>query len=213
MSTHATIAQKISSAKSAVLRRYADWRVGATRDEKFVYRTSPNVLLTFDDYGSADQIKRILKALRAANVRAMFFLQGDWASEHPELVTRLESAGHIIGNHTTTHPNLLELTDEQVKQEILDGPDTEFVRPPMGRYNRRIRNIIHGLGKKIAYWSIDSDDWQGVSGEQIIAKVSNELHQGAVILMHIHADNTIAVLPELIKTIRDRGFELERSAN
>lgn len=208
-----TFTQKLAFAKSAVLRRYADWRVGATREEKFVYRTSPNVLLTFDDYGTAKQIDQILMHLKTANVKAMFFAQGDWATEHPELIAKLEAAGHILGNHTTTHPNLLELTDNQIKEEVLGGPDTEFVRPPMGRYNQRVRNVIHGLGKKVAYWSLDSDDWQGVSGEQIIAKVSNELHPGAVILMHMHADNTIAVLPELIKTIRARGFELEPLQN
>ena len=206
--TRINISNRFKFAKSAVLRRYADWRVGATRDEKFVYRHGPEVVLTFDDYGSTSQIDQILAHLKSVNVQAMFFLQGDWANQHPELVNRLAQAGHIIGNHTTTHPNLLELSSAEVLAEITGGPDTEFVRPPMGRYNQRIRDIVHGLDKKIAYWSIDSDDWQGVTGAQIIAKITNELHPGAVILMHIHADNTIAILPELIHAIRAQGYTL-----
>src|SRR6185437_3425519 len=76
----------IRHAISRVLHKYADLRIGATEDEKRCYKHSDSILLTFDDYGSSAQVNDILAILQTKNVRAMFFLQGDWAAEHPDLV-------------------------------------------------------------------------------------------------------------------------------
>jgi peptidoglycan/xylan/chitin deacetylase (PgdA/CDA1 family) len=199
---------RLQHARQSLLKRYAGFRVGATRNEKRAYKPSPSILLTFDDYGSASQVWRLLEILAAEDVRAMFFLQGDWAERHPQLVTAIADAGHIIGNHTYSHPDLLALSDEEVEMQIRRGPASSWLRPPQGRYNRRIRAVAHRLGYHICYWTIDSDDWQGLSAAAISRKVLAEIHPGAVILFHLHADNTIGVLPQLIRDIRARGYEL-----
>ena len=198
----------LQHARHTLLKRYADFRVGATAAEKRAYRTGPSILLTFDDYGSPAQVERLLQILAAAGVCAMFFLQGDWAGREPQLVAEIAAAGHIIGNHTYSHPDLLALSDADIESEIRRGPASAWLRPPQGRYNRRVRNIAHRLGYRICYWTIDSDDWQGVPAEQISRKILAELHPGAVILFHLHADNTLSVLPQLIRDIRARGYEL-----
>jgi peptidoglycan/xylan/chitin deacetylase (PgdA/CDA1 family) len=191
-----------------VLKAYADWRVGATDDEKRAYKTSDSILLTFDDYGTESQVTELLSVLRRDKVRAMFFLQGDWADANPDLVKAIAKSGHVIGNHTYSHKNMIALSNEEIRSEIVRGVKSTWLRPPQGKYNSRIRNIARGLGFRICYWSTDSDDWQGVSGDYISRKVLSEIGPGSVILFHMHADNTIKVLPSLIEAIRSRGYEL-----
>jgi peptidoglycan/xylan/chitin deacetylase (PgdA/CDA1 family) len=199
---------RVLRAKTRFMQAYADWRVSATYAEKHAYKTSDSILLTFDDYGTPAQITDLLKLLASENVRAMFFLQGDWAQANPDLVDRIAAAGHAIGNHTYSHPDLRRLTDDEVRTEITSGLSCSWLRPPQGRYNARIRAIAKELGYRICYWSIDSDDWQGSSAEYMERKILQELHPGAVILFHAHAAHTIEALPSIIRGIRSRGFKL-----
>jgi peptidoglycan/xylan/chitin deacetylase (PgdA/CDA1 family) len=169
---------------------------------------SDSILFTFDDYGTSAQITKLLKVLGDDGVKAVFFLQGDWAEKNPALVAKIQAAGQLIGNHTYSHADLLSLSDKEVRQEIAKGPSSAWLRPPRGRYNDRIRKIASEFGMTIKYWSIDSDDWQGFSKDVIVRKVAPQLKSGAVILFHIHADQTVLALPELIEQARARGFQL-----
>src|SRR5437667_12512731 len=85
---------------SRVLHQYADWRIGATPTEKVCYKQSESVLLTFDDYGTPEQVETLLSILTNKNTKAMFFVTGEWAHKYPEVVARIREAGHILGNHT-----------------------------------------------------------------------------------------------------------------
>lgn len=193
-------------AKQRVFKAYADMRVGATPAEIRCHKPDDSILLTFDDFGSAEEIADLLRILAEADARAMFFLQGDWAATHGELVQRIAGAGHIIGNHTYSHASLLELPDAAVRNEIAGGPASRWLRPPRGRYNDRIRRIAAELGYAICYWSIDSDDWQGVSAARMREKILMELHPGAVILFHIHGRHTRELLSGLLHDISERGY-------
>ena len=172
-----------------------------------MYKNSPSIVLTFDDYGDELQILSLLLILKVENIRGVFFLQGDWANNNAALVKLIRTNGHYIGNHTYSHADLMSLSDNDVRTQILRGPKSALVRPPMGRYNQRVRNICDELGRSIAYWTIDSDDWRGVSPTYMRRKIINQLHPGAVILFHIHADNTAAALPDLISEIRALGYD------
>lgn len=193
---------------SRALRAYADWRVGATKAEKLAHKTTPAVFLTFDDYGAPRSVERLLRVLREENVRAGFFIQGDWAELHPRLVEKIAREGHVLGNHTYSHRDLLSLTDDEVTDEIVRGLDSPWVRPPRGRYDARVRRLVHELDRVIVYWTIDSEDWKGVSPDFIMRKVMTEMHPGAVVLFHLHAPYSIDLMPELIREIRSQGYEL-----
>ncbi len=207
-SSRPTLRQTLHQSRSSILKAYASWRVGALEAEKRAHKRTNTILFTFDDYGSTKQINALLAIMGRESVRAAFFLQGDWAEKHPALVQRIRLAGHIIGNHTHTHADLLTLSDDEVRSEIAHGPESNWLRPPRGRYNDRVRRLAAEMGKSIFYWSIDSDDWRGVSAEYMNRKILRELTPGAVILFHVHADNTITLLPELIRNIRERGYEI-----
>ncbi len=195
----------------AAFQKYVDWRRGNRPAEKRCYKTTDTILLTFDDYASADQTNRLIDILAAAKVRAMFFFQGDWAIDHSDLIEQFREAGHIIGNHTFSHQDLRTLTDEQVTSEVNRQPVAQpWFRPPYGSYDRRVRSILAGLGYVICYWSVDSYDWaEGATSKSIFDRVTSRLHPGAVILLHAHRDATIEILPELIAEIRRQGYQLD----
>lgn len=198
----------LKHALSKVLHAYADYRIGATEAEKHCYKTSDTVLLTFDDYGTDDEVHDILRILKDKDVKGMFFLQGDWGSEHPELVREIADAGHTTGNHTVTHKVLRGEPEGVVRQEISDGLPGPWFRPPQGRYDKRIRRIAASLGYAICYWTIDSRDWTGASAQEMRHTILTELHPGAVVLFHLHGTHTRELLPSLIDDIRAKGLTL-----
>ena len=194
-----------------LFQRYVDVRRGNWQIEKRCYKTSDTILLTFDDYASAEQADHLLKTLQEYDVRAMFFFQGDWATEHPDLLKRFADAGHIIGNHTLTHPNLRTLSDAEIERQIGGEPHAQpWFRPPYGSYGKRVRRIARSLGYVVCYWTVDSHDWNGrATPESILQRVLPRLHKGATILLHAHIEATIEVLPELIEEIQKRGYRLD----
>lgn len=203
--------QVLFSAKhlaSRILHAYADYRVGATELEKRCYKLSDTVLLTFDDYGTPEEVKGILSILHDKGVRGAFFLQGDWVAKNPQLVEAIEKEGHMLGNHTFSHAVLRNLPDKDVVREIQQGLPGPWLRPPQGRYNKRVRAIAARLGYVICYWSIDSRDWTGMSVDEMSHVILDELHPGAVILFHLHGAHTRELLPGLIDAIRDKGYRL-----
>ncbi len=193
---------------SRLLHSYADFRVSPTNLEKRCYKQSDSILLTFDDYGTKQEICQILDILKAKKVKAVFFIQGDWAAENSDLVRLINQSGHMLGNHTFSHAVLRGLPEYKIIDEINGGLPGPWMRPPEGRYDKRVRNIAANLGFSICYWSIDSRDWTGKSVEEMRYIILSELRPAAVILFHIHGEHTRELLPGLIDDIRKRGFEL-----
>ena len=193
---------------SRVLHAYADWRIGASDAEKHCYKSSNSILLTFDDFGSKEEVTAILDTLTYYNVKAMFFLQGSWADKNAKLVRRIEDAGHIIGNHTYSHGVLLPLSDQAVTEEIQRGVPSTWLRPPEGRYDKRIRRLAAQLGYRICYWTIDSRDWTNASVAAMRHTIISELQPGAVILFHLHGTHTRELLKVIIPEIQVRGYAL-----
>jgi peptidoglycan/xylan/chitin deacetylase (PgdA/CDA1 family) len=197
---------QVSDGKMQLMKTYADMRVGARLSE--TKNSDKRIVFTFDDYGTAAQVNRLLELLDRYHIRGVFFVQGDWAEASPKSVAKIAKAGHIIGDHTFSHPDLLALSDDEVRSQIGSVFQSRWLRPPRGRFNNRIRKIAHEKGCEIKYWSIDSDDWQGVSASYMHRKIMSQLHSGAVILFHIHAAHTAEALPELIENIREQGYEI-----
>ena len=191
---------------SRILHTYADWRIGATAAEKRCHKTSNSILLTFDDYGTKDEVEEILTILRQHNIKAMFFLQGSWTQEQPALVHAIAKQGHVIGNHTYSHATLLNLSDQAATEEITRGVKSKWLRPPQGRYNKRIRGLASKLGYQICYWTIDSRDWAGTSVEAMRHTILSELHPGAVILFHMHGLHTRQLLKQVLPEIKNKGY-------
>jgi peptidoglycan/xylan/chitin deacetylase (PgdA/CDA1 family) len=206
----ATIELKLKHTISRALHVYADYRIGATEAEKHCYKSSDSVLLTFDDYGTTEEVEDILRTLSDKRVRGMFFIQGDWAEQKPELVEAIVREGHVLGNHTYSHQALRGESEELIRTEVGRGLPGPWLRPPQGRYDKKVRRIAAKMGYAICYWTIDSRDWTGASVEEMRHTVLNELHPGAVVLFHLHGAHTRELLPSLIDDIRAQGLQLTK---
>jgi peptidoglycan/xylan/chitin deacetylase (PgdA/CDA1 family) len=160
--------------------------------------------LTFDD-GPGPNTPAVLDALRAAQLRATFFLVGYNASTYPDMVRRIVDEGHAIGNHTFSHVDLTTMTSSEIEREIqmnadliqsIIGVRPRFVRPPFGATNKRVRAKIAELGLIEVLWTVDSKDWNGADTATILNQVTR-VQPGGIVLMHDRMPTTLAAIPSI----------------
>lgn len=186
-------------------------------------RSENRIALTFDDGPDPRFTPQILDVLKGYNVKATFFLMGTRAEAYPELVQRIIDEGHIIGNHTYWHPNLVERgdiptlenevnrTEDTLAEQI--GYRTKLFRAPYGFLNNELVEKLQDMNYSVVGWSVDSLDWQEAAPEVISYNVLSNIHPGGIILMHDGAEwegdrtNTIEALRQLIPTLKDEGME------
>lgn len=182
------------------------------------------VSLTFDsDGGDIGHAMAYLDILRARGIHATFFLTGDFAAAHPDVVRRILADGNEIGNHTMDHPDLIhplrsdsficsELVRADQRIAAADGHTSRpFFRPPWGNYNDQVRSLAAGLGYRTVYWSIDPRDWDPATATQdIINRVLHALglKPGAIILMHVNSANEQYALDDVISGLEQRGYSI-----
>jgi len=181
---------------------------------------SPVVALTFDDGPDGIYTPRVLDVLREYGVPATFFLIGQNARQYPEVVRRIAEEGHIIGNHTWSHPDLrrtapISLAGEMKWTEFIleatTGLRTTLMRPPYGAVNEETLKRLMELDYYILYWSVDSRDWEQQCVDSILINTLLDTREGAVILLHSAGGGqsraaTVEALPELIETLRMQGY-------
>jgi peptidoglycan-N-acetylglucosamine deacetylase len=143
-------------------------------------REPSELALTFDDGPNILWTDRLLDVLAKNNVRATFFLIGRFVQQRPELARAIWSAGHLIGNHTMTHPFLLFQSPSRVRQEIQDcnhvledtlGQPIRYFRPPHGARRPDILETAHQLGLTTVMWNALGHDWDATSPESIQKRV------------------------------------------
>lgn len=185
---------------------------------------SGKVALSFDD-GPGTFTPNVLDALKDKGVKATFFMIGENTDKHPDFVKDVHDAGHEIGNHTWDHPDLTKLSSDSQKDEIqktndainsLVGITPHWLRPPYGNFNDDTESILSDLGMQKILWNVDTRDWSGLSADDIYSRATDELKDGAIILMHDGVNNsseTAKALPRIIDTIKDQGFELVTISN
>ena len=182
-------------------------------------RSPRKVALTFDDGPDAYYTSTILDILQAEDVLATFFVVGDYVERYPELLQRMFSDGHVIANHSSTHKDLGLLTNEDIVDVEL-GPTSKLIegltgyypmimRPPYGSLRPDSVHYLKDAGWRIVRWSLDTFDWDSRRNqpEQIITRIQEQHHNRAIVLMHCNGPATTRVLPEIIKTLRDLGYE------
>lgn len=194
-----------------LLRKYNSLYVGNT-DEKTIY-------LTFDEGYEMGYTGRILDVLYENEVNAIFFITGPYLEKHHELVRRMLDEGHAVGNHTVSHKSLPTLSDEEIEKETTDldrrfyerfGRNMVFLRPPKGEYNERTLKVTSELGYVNVFWSFAYNDWNTSNQkgwEYAFNKVTNNLHNGAILLLHAVSSDNAEALDAIIKEARRQGYE------
>lgn len=179
------------------------------------------VYLTFDEGYEAGYTPRILQVLKENDVKATFFLTAHFVNTQENLVKEMISDGHIIGNHTVNHKSMPDLTDEKVKQEVMElhtavyqkfGYEMKYIRPPKGEFSERTINITNSLGYQTVMWSFAYNDWNENKQdreEYAKKKILDNVHPGSVLLLHGNSKDNTNVLDLVIKEIKNMGYEFK----
>jgi len=181
-------------------------------------RESSMVALTFDDAPFADTLPALLALLRAENVKATFFLIGQYVERHPELARAIVADGHEVGNHSYSHRDLQRASPTLVEKEIaatqkliheVIGTTSTFFRPPFGNVSDEVKRICQREGISIVCWNVDPADWRkDTTRDSVVRNVLENATSGSIVLLHATQRKTIEALVEIIPILRQRGFQL-----
>ena len=175
-----------------------------------VETTEPYMSITIDCCYYDNATDKILDVLDEFNVKATFFMAGYFIQHYPESAKKIMARGHEIGEHSNTHPHMLELdTYRQMRQilkvtddmEALLGFRTRLYRPPYGEHDQYVTAIARGEGQEVVMWTIDSHDWDEAykhRPEAVISRDKKDVGPGTIILHHLDGFNTPEILREVI---------------
>ncbi len=178
------------------------------------------IILTFDQGYENGYTAPILDVLKEKNVKAIFFLTGDYAKKEDELVRRMIDEGHVLGNHGMTHASMPELSADALKEEVMSlhdyvldkyGYEMQYLRPPCGEFSEESLAQTSKLGYKTLMWSFAYVDWktdaQPDTG-QALEKITESAHSGGIYLLHSVSSTNAAVLGEAIDNLRAKGYNI-----
>ena len=206
--------QAMLDAKSEkIIRKYNGISMGS-KDSNTVY-------LTFDCGYEAGYTTAILDALEENDVKAVFFITGHYLNTASDLVKRMIEEGHIVGNHTVNHKCLPNISDEEIKKEVMElhnavyekfGYEMSYFRPPKGEFSERVVKIVQDLGYTSVMWSSAYDDWDKEKQGRLEYgknKILDNMHNGCVLLLHSTSEDNCKILSDVIKEIKNMGYELK----
>ena len=187
-------------------------------------RGSKKLALTFDDGPNDPYTPQLLEVLDRHNVKATFFMLGQYVQARPDLARMVAEAGHVIGNHTFSHPNLIFLPTNRAKREIEDcrraltasvGQHSRLFRPPFGGRRPAILRLARALGLEPIMWNVTGWDWNAPSTEYIVQKVATRVRGGSVILLHdgghehigVDRSKTVLATDRVIARCKEEGYE------
>jgi len=178
--------------------------------------------LTFDNGYENGYTAKVLDVLKEKKVPAIFFVTGHYVQDQPELLKRMVAEGHLIGNHSWSHPDMSRISDSQLKEEldkvkeavtrITDQKDMKYLRPPRGIFSKRSLEQSRQLGYTNVFWSVAYKDWDTNSqrgAEYAYQQVMGQLHPGAVILLHSVSRDNAEALGRIIDEARRQGYEFK----
>ena len=175
------------------------------------------ISLTFDAAWNVDDFDTILEILDKYDIKATFFVTGEWVSKYPEAVKKLYEAGHDIGNHGDNHKHMSTLSKEENISEMqgchdkvktLTGYDMKLFRAPYGDYDGDLIKQAREFGYETIQWDVDSLDWKDLSAAEITRRVLDGAKNGSIVLFHNAALHTPEALPGIIESLQSQGYEL-----
>lgn len=188
---------------SAAAASYAGYATMAPASQLYgrtlTHGSDPNQMaLTFDDGPNDPHTMHLLDVLAAHNAQATFFLIGKYVRQRPEIARAILAAGHEIGNHTDSHPNLILVSAARLRQELDDcrkaledalGTKTTLFRPPFGGRRPNVLRTARAMGLSPIMWSVTAYDWSAKSPDAIVEKVTRQVDsrrkpQGEIVLLH-----------------------------
>ena len=203
------------NASAEELKKYNAYFIGDT--------TQNTIYLTFDCGYENGNTEPILDALKKHDVKATFFVVGNFLETSPEIVKRMIAEGHTVGNHTYHHLDMSSISSmdafkketqdvENLFEQITGTPITKFYRPPQGKYNIENLKMAQELGYHTFFWSLAYVDWyqdKQPSKEEAFEKLLGRIHPGAIVLLHSTSDTNGAILDELLTKWEEMGYSFK----
>lgn len=180
------------------------------------------VAITFDDGPDDYFTPKVLDILKEYDVKATFFVLGSMAHKNPDVLKRIDDEGHVVASHGWGHKNFTKLSKNKAIVELertnnlikkVTGKSNTLFRLPYGAFNEKVLETIAEQGFHNIHWSIDPKDWSGVSSNKILRNIKQNIHPGAIILLHSSGSNksipnSIKALPRIIEFLQNQGYEL-----
>lgn len=181
-----------------------------------------NIYLTFDNGYEQGYTEEILDTLKKLNVPATFFVTGHYVKDQPALIKRMVEDGHIIGNHSHSHPDFTTLSKEEIKKEldlvkdavakISDQKEMNFLRPPRGTFSEKTLAHAEELGYVHVFWSVAFHDWdtnKQKGWQYAYDQIIEQIHPGAIILLHTVSEDNAKALERVIVELKRQGYQFK----
>lgn len=203
------------NASAAELKKYNAYFIGDT--------TQNTIYLTFDCGYENGNTEPILDALKKHDVKATFFVVGNFLETSPEIVKRMIAEGHTVGNHTYHHLDMSSISSmdafkketqdvENLFEQITGTPITKFYRPPQGKYNIENLKMAQELGYHTFFWSLAYVDWyqdKQPTKDEAFGKLLKRIHPGAIVLLHSTSSTNAQILDELLTKWEEMGYTIK----
>ncbi len=169
--------------------------------------------LTFDDGPHPVYTEQLLDGLKERGVKATFFVTGEHAELHPDIIRRMHEEGHLIGNHTYSHIQLTTANRDKFKNELIQtneilyditGDEIQYVRPPYGSWDKKLETDLNMFP---VLWNVDPLDWNTANAGRVASAVINKVSDNDIILLHDYYDTSVEAALMIIDELMQQGYE------
>lgn len=171
------------------------------------------IAITFDDGPHPTYTEQLLDGLKERGIHATFFVTGEHAKLHPDIIKRMQEEGHLIGNHTYSHVQLTSKNREDFKQELIQtnevikeitGEEVQYVRPPYGSWDKSFEKELNMFP---VLWTIDPLDWCSKSADCVTKRIVDKAKENGIILMHDYFDTSVTAALKVVDELTEEGYE------
>ena len=187
-------------------------QAGVARESMTMPREGKKIALTFDDGPHPKFTEQLLDGLKEREVQVTFFVTGEHAELHPDIIERMNKEGHVIGNHTYSHIQLTNGNRDSFKDELLKtnqilneitGEEILYVRPPYGTWDKSFETELNMIP---VLWNVDPLDWCASDASGVVNKVLKEADENAIILMHDYYETSVTAALQIVDELQARGY-------
>ena len=182
-----------------------------------VERPQKMCALSFDAAWGNQVTPLLIETLAKYDIKATFFVMGEWAEEYPDSVKALAEAGHEVMNHSDTHEHYNSFSAQEIIADVsacnekiaaITGVTPTLIRCPFGEYDDHVISAIRSMGMEPIQWDVDSLDWKDTDPDSVCQRVTEKVRSGSIVLFHNAAAHTAQALPQVLECLIREGYTI-----
>ena len=187
-------------------------QAGEVQESMTLPQEKKKIALTFDDGPHPKYTEALLDGLKDREIQVTFFVTGEHAKIHPDIIERMNKEGHSIGNHTYSHMQLTRENRERFKKELIEtnqllteitGKEIIFVRPPYGAWDKSLETELNMIP---VMWNVDPLDWCSSDVSGVVNRVLEEAEENSIILMHDYYETSVMAALQIVDILQKEGY-------